>query len=163
VGDEDRSGLPAAVCRIAAGFDTALAFLNFALECSGEVIQTAEGETARGRVTISTLHKAKGLEWPVVFLSATKGVFPHKRRANDPEEERLFYVGATRAKETLHLTWSALDLRGNEAGPSRFLAYASPQVGSGSKDAYCNECKATVVVGRCEHGVEAKPAAVAVE
>ncbi len=93
------------------------------------------GETHGNRITLSTLHAAKGLEWPVVFLvGCVEGVLPH-RRVLDPsvreaaptdveEERRLFYVGVTRARDRLFLTRAARRrLRGKERplAPSRFL------------------------------------------
>jgi DNA helicase-2/ATP-dependent DNA helicase PcrA len=80
------------------------------------------------RVTLMTLHSAKGLEFPVVFLTGMEeGVFPHSRSLNDPdeieEERRLCYVGLTRARERLYLSW-ALHRRVHGYGvgePSRFL------------------------------------------
>ena len=60
------------------------------------------------RVLLSTVHQAKGLEWPVVIiLWAVEGMFPSSRsiaeEADDAEERRLFYVAVTRAKERLHI------------------------------------------------------------
>jgi len=76
-----------------------------------------------------TLHIAKGLEFPVVFMIGLEdGVFPHMRSMTDPaeleEERRLAYVGITRAKERLYLThaWSRNLWGGsNYNPPSRFL------------------------------------------
>ena len=82
-----------------------------------------------GAVTLMTLHIAKGLEFPVVFIVGLEdGVFPHMRSMTDPaeleEERRLAYVGITRAKERLYLThaWSRSLYGGsNYNPPSRFL------------------------------------------
>jgi DNA helicase-2/ATP-dependent DNA helicase PcrA len=68
-----------------------------------------EGEDHGGMVTLMTLHTAKGLEFPVVFLTGLEdGVFPHMRSLNDPqeleEERRLAYVGVTRAQHRLYLS-----------------------------------------------------------
>ena len=80
-------------------------------------------------VTLMTLHNAKGLEYPAVFLTGLEdGVFPHMRALGDPkeleEERRLCYVGITRAEERLYLTraWSR-NMWGqtNYNGASRFL------------------------------------------
>ncbi|QGZ89033.1 DNA helicase PcrA [Microcystis aeruginosa] len=63
------------------------------------------------KVSLMTLHSAKGLEFPIVFLvGLEQGIFPHNRSLNDPialeEERRLCYVGVTRAKEQLFLTYA---------------------------------------------------------
>jgi DNA helicase II / ATP-dependent DNA helicase PcrA len=87
-----------------------------------------ELKDAEGRVTLMTLHSAKGLEFPAVFMTGLEeGVFPHARSMGDPdeieEERRLCYVGVTRAKERLTLSW-ALHRRIHGYGvgePSRFL------------------------------------------
>ncbi len=79
-------------------------------------------------VTLMTLHSAKGLEFPVVFLTGMEeGVFPHSRSMHDPEEieeeRRLCYVGLTRAREQLFLSYALhRRLHGYGLGePSRFL------------------------------------------
>jgi len=63
-----------------------------------------------GLVTLMTLHNAKGLEYPVVFISGCEdGVFPHSRAIDEgelEEERRLFYVGVTRAMRQLYLTYA---------------------------------------------------------
>jgi DNA helicase-2/ATP-dependent DNA helicase PcrA len=87
-----------------------------------------EWQDGPARVTLMTLHSAKGLEFPVVFMTGLEEeVFPHARSMGDPqeieEERRLCYVGVTRAKARLYLTW-ALHRRIHGYGvgePSRFL------------------------------------------
>ena len=81
-------------------------------------------------VTLMTFHNAKGLEYPVVFLTGLEdGIFPHMRSLGDPkeleEERRLCYVGITRAEKRLYLSraWSRnMWGQNNYNGPSRFLA-----------------------------------------
>jgi DNA helicase-2/ATP-dependent DNA helicase PcrA len=82
-----------------------------------------------GIVTLMTLHNAKGLEYPVVFMIGCEdGIFPHMRsiEAGDIDEERrLCYVGITRARRELYMTYTrerALYGRRDAAIPSRFLA-----------------------------------------
>ncbi len=85
--------------------------------------------SADGAVPLMTLHSAKGLEFPVVFIvGAEEGLFPHARALQDPEameeERRLCYVGMTRAKERLYLTYTGLRrLYGSVQfnAPSRFV------------------------------------------
>ncbi len=88
-----------------------------------------ELEEGAGAVTLMTLHNAKGLEYPAVFLAGLEdGIFPHMRTLGDPEEmeeeRRLAYVGITRAQDRLYLTsaWSRMLFGGtNYNPPSRFL------------------------------------------
>ncbi|MDR3772712.1 MAG: 3'-5' exonuclease, partial [Terracidiphilus sp.] len=90
------------------------------------------------RVTLMTLHAAKGLEFPLVFLAGLEeGLFPHSRTLNNPEEleeeRRLCYVGMTRAMNTLILTRAHYRRRyGNDAPevsmPSRFLEEVPTQL-----------------------------------
>ncbi len=105
------------------------AFLEqVSLVADADSIPDANRESG-GVVTLMTLHTAKGLEFPVVFLSGLEdGVFPHLRTLGDPgelaEERRLAYVGITRAKQRLYLSraltrsaWGAPSWN----PPSRFL------------------------------------------
>jgi DNA helicase-2/ATP-dependent DNA helicase PcrA len=87
-----------------------------------------EVDEKAGGVTLMTLHSAKGLEFPVVFLTGMEeGVFPHSRSMGHPEEleeeRRLCYVGITRAKERLILSYAMhRRIQGYGVGePSRFL------------------------------------------
>jgi DNA helicase-2/ATP-dependent DNA helicase PcrA len=80
---------------------------------------------------LSTIHQAKGLEWPAVFvIGLIEGQFPHSKSLNrdeDLEEERrLFYVAVTRAKDELYLTYPQTSFYGSGmgrtlTGPSRFV------------------------------------------
>ena len=97
-----------------------------------DVDSMQDGEAA----TLMTLHNAKGLEFPVVFITGMEdGVFPHMRSLGEPaeleEERRLAYVGITRAMERLYLTraWSRNLWGGNNYNPpSRFLGELPKQL-----------------------------------
>ena len=86
-------------------------------------------EATEPMVTLMTLHNAKGLEFPVVFLTGMEeGLFPHSRSLNEErleEERRLCYVGITRARDTLYLSYARSRTLHGSAGyklPSRFLS-----------------------------------------
>jgi DNA helicase-2/ATP-dependent DNA helicase PcrA len=95
------------------------------------LVSDADSYSAEARVTLMTLHAAKGLEFPLVFLAGMEeGLFPHSRTFTDPtgleEERRLCYVGMTRAMDTLVMTRARYRRRyGNDmpeaSVPSRFL------------------------------------------
>lgn len=94
------------------------------LVADADEIPDAEG----GVVTLMTLHTAKGLEFPVVFLTGMEdGVFPHQRvtdRAEMEEERRLAYVGITRARERLYVSRAVMRRQWgapSSSPPSRFL------------------------------------------
>jgi DNA helicase II / ATP-dependent DNA helicase PcrA len=113
--------------RTAAGDEATLdAFLEqVSLVADADTVPDASG----GVVTLMTLHTAKGLEFPVVFLTGMEdGVFPHLRSLSDPdemaEERRLAYVGITRARERLYLSRSLSRAAWGAPAwnpPSRFL------------------------------------------
>ena len=95
----------------------------------------AEADAAGEGVTLSTLHRAKGLEWDAVFLPMLEeGTLPIRQSASDPaalaEERRLLYVGITRARRHLVLSWAAnrIGAKGSavRARPSRFIAELRP-------------------------------------
>jgi len=89
-----------------------------------------------GGVTLTTVHMAKGLEWPFVSLAGLEdGLFPLGRSTEQPggveEERRLCYVGLTRARERLYLSWARTRYRNGRlelAEPSRFLDALPPHV-----------------------------------
>ena len=97
----------------------------------GAVADSAQGGPApdEGSVTLMTLHTAKGLEFPVVFLTGLEdGTFPHRRSLADEvqlsEERRLAYVGITRARRFLRLSRAAMRSAWGQPEwlpPSRFL------------------------------------------
>jgi DNA helicase-2/ATP-dependent DNA helicase PcrA len=94
------------------------------------LVTDLDGIDQSSAVTLMTLHNAKGLEFPAVFLTGLEdGVFPHMRSLGDPkeleEERRICYVGITRAEERLYLTraWTrSLWGQTNYNGASRFLS-----------------------------------------
>ncbi len=114
-----------------------------------ENVALVEQETTRDiaqspdRVTLMTLHGAKGLEFPVVFmLGMEEGLFPHSRSLTDPnqmeEERRLCYVGMTRAREELHLTYASRRYffgRREVFSPSRFLSEIPKELTDKKQDA----------------------------
>jgi DNA helicase-2/ATP-dependent DNA helicase PcrA len=102
------------------------AFLAHAVLESGE----GQAEAWEDCVQMMTLHTAKGLEFPVVFLCGMEdGLFPHQRSLNDAEgleeERRLCYVGTTRAMKQLYMTYAdqrRLHGQDNYGTPSRFIS-----------------------------------------
>ena len=126
-GDDDGAGDEAALVPAApSGLDRVQAFL----EAISLVTDLDDVEGDKRAVTLMTLHSAKGLEYPVVFLTGLEdGIFPHMRSLGDPdeleEERRLCYVGITRARERLYLchAWSRTLFGSTDFyPPSRFLS-----------------------------------------
>jgi DNA helicase-2/ATP-dependent DNA helicase PcrA len=103
-----------------------------------EVALVADADSRRddeGLVTLMTLHNAKGLEYPIVFMiGCEEGVFPHSRSLDEgtlEEERRLCYVGITRAMRDLYLTFArrrAVFGAQNYGLPSRFLSEIPPDL-----------------------------------
>ena len=123
---ESRSGANAGATDLLAAF-----LAHTALE-AGE----AQADQFQDAVQLMTLHSAKGLEFPLVFLAGVEeGLFPHSMSAEDPdrleEERRLCYVGITRAMQQLYLTHAeSRRLHGSESYPmpSRFLREIPPEL-----------------------------------
>ncbi|MBQ6130531.1 UvrD-helicase domain-containing protein [Candidatus Saccharibacteria bacterium] len=112
------------------------------------LMSSADESSAKNSVTLMTLHAAKGLEFPVVFLvGLEEGLFPSGRaeaEAEVEEERRLAYVGMTRAMERLFLSWaqSRFSFGGRNYGmPSRFLTELGfePFGGNEFEDRYNDE------------------------
>jgi DNA helicase II / ATP-dependent DNA helicase PcrA len=137
LGEQQRAAVPASGLAAIAGTDaadapppTGLGRIQAFLEGISLVtdLDGADGSD-NSAVTLMTLHTAKGLEFPVVFLTGMEdGVFPHSRSLGEPdeleEERRLCYVGITRARERLYLchAWSRSLFGATEYyPPSRFL------------------------------------------
>ncbi len=100
------------------------------------LVTAVDEEQGTTGVTLLTAHMAKGLEWAVVALAGLEdGLFPLSRTVSEPggveEERRLCYVGLTRAREKLYLSWARTRYRNGRldlAEPSRFLEAVPPEV-----------------------------------
>ena len=144
---------------VAGEFDT----IDELIERSALVADTDDLADDDSKVTLMTLHSAKGLEYPAVFLIGMEdGVFPHIRALSEPaeleEERRLAYVGITRAMRRLTLThaWSRM-LHGNRQynPPSRFLKEIPSDLVEESGDDLADRSyrrRAEWGAGRSEHG-----------
>jgi len=130
--DQNRLANIEEILTVARQFDTenpGEGHLEAFLEQSALVNDTDDWETENDRVTLMTLHAAKGLEFPVVFLIAVEqGLLPHERSSSDrsqlEEERRLLFVGITRAESELRLSLATQrDFRGRRQYtiPSDFL------------------------------------------
>jgi len=94
------------------------------------LVEAGPRNESKNAITLMTLHAAKGLEFPIVFIvGMEEGIFPHSRslweKEQLEEERRLCYVGITRAKETLFLSYASKRLFYGETtsnAPSRFLS-----------------------------------------
>jgi DNA helicase-2/ATP-dependent DNA helicase PcrA len=103
------------------------------LEDAALITDVDEYDEKADAVTLITLHAAKGLEFPVVFIvGMEEGLLPHMRSYDDPaqmeEERRLCYVGMTRAEERLYLVRAFRRTFGGHNPPSRFLADIPPDL-----------------------------------
>lgn len=125
-------------------------------------------ENSDSKVTLMTLHAAKGLEFPVVFLTGLdEGLFPHSRTLLDPsqveEERRLAYVGITRAERQLYVTNATTRTmygRISAYMPSRFLAEIPPQLMEDyHRKSVMPQSRTTAVPGKQRVSILTKPVA----
>lgn len=125
-------------------------------------------ESSDSKVTLMTLHAAKGLEFPVVFLTGLdEGLFPHSRTLLDPaqveEERRLAYVGITRAERQLYVTNAVTRTmygRISAYMPSRFLAEIPPQfMEDYHRKSAMPQSRTTAVPGKQRVSILTKPVA----
>lgn len=125
-------------------------------------------ESSDSKVTLMTLHAAKGLEFPVVFLTGLdEGLFPHSRTLLDPsqveEERRLAYVGITRAERQLYVTNATTRTmygRISAYMPSRFLAEIPPQlIEDYHRKSAMPQSRTTAVPGKQRVSILTKPVA----
>ena len=85
--------------------------------------EIGEESSLQGKITISTIHAAKGLEWPCVFIPSTyQGSIPHSRAEDTDEERRLLYVAMTRAQALLYMSCPVKNSTGEETTMSPFLS-----------------------------------------
>jgi superfamily I DNA/RNA helicase len=99
------------------------------------LVLAGDERTSRGAaVAVSTIHRAKGLEFDRVWVAgAEEGRLPHARSVRDgqeAEERRLGYVAVTRARHTLHVSWSATR-SGRPREPSRYVAVLDAEPATG--------------------------------
>ncbi|AMW33706.2 DNA helicase-2 / ATP-dependent DNA helicase PcrA [Fervidobacterium changbaicum] len=97
---------------MASFYDSTEEFLSELIISEAREAELDRNEEEGGKVTLTTVHQAKGLEWKIVFvIGVNPGDFPHFLALKDgsiDEEERLFYVAITRAKDMLYITHSVL-------------------------------------------------------
>lgn len=109
------------------------------------LVSSADTDAGKEKVTLMTIHAAKGLEFPVVFIvGMEEGIFPHSRiyeagPSELEEERRLCYVGMTRAREELHLSYAQSRLQFGQRGyntASRFIADMGDQIAAIDEPTY---------------------------
>ena len=114
---------------VAMRFPKLTGFLEQVALVESEYFAGEKSSNAKNGIRLMTLHQAKGLEFPVVFIvGVEEGILPHSRSLDDlhalEEERRLFYVGITRAKQRLYITYANKRFifgRGSFSVKSRFI------------------------------------------
>ena len=103
--------------RMAANYNDVKRFISFIMRFSKEKKHDPNS------VQLMTIHKSKGLEFPIVFVAGVnQGLLPHEKNKNVDEEKRLMYVAITRAEKILHIS-STEQYNGKESEESEFIAY----------------------------------------
>lgn len=102
--------------RMASNYNDAKRFIFFMMKFSKEKKHDPNS------VQLMTIHKSKGLEFPIVFVAGVnQGLLPHEKSENIDEEKRLMYVAITRAEKILHIS-STEQYNGKESKESDFVA-----------------------------------------
>lgn len=103
--------------RMAANYNDVKRFISFIMRFSKEKKHDPNS------VQLMTIHKSKGLEFPIVFVAGVnQGLLPHEKNKNVDEEKRLMYVAITRAEKILHIS-STEQYNGKESEESEFITY----------------------------------------
>jgi DNA helicase-2/ATP-dependent DNA helicase PcrA len=109
-------------------FNTVDGLLDYIEETIAAAEAARRGEEGIDRVTLMSIHRSKGLEWPIVFLvGASEMLLPHGKAEDVNEERRLAYVAITRARDELHVSYTTTARFGSKSmdlEASRFLAEA---------------------------------------
>ena len=103
--------------RMASNYKDVKRFLSFMMKFA------KEKKTDSNSVQLMTIHKSKGLEFPIVFVAGVnQGLLPHEKNKNKDEEKRLMYVAMTRAEKILNIS-STQQYNGNDIAESEFISY----------------------------------------
>ncbi len=103
--------------RMASNYNDPKRFISFMLKFS------KEKKTDPDSVQLMTIHKSKGLEFPIVFVAGVnQGLLPHEKNENPDEEKRLMYVAMTRAEKILNIS-STKQYNGKDADESEFISF----------------------------------------
>ena len=121
---------------VAAKFQNLAIFLENIALVQDNYLADIPQQSQQGAITLMSLHAAKGLEFPIIFMvGMEEGLLPHSRSLYNPdqleEERRLCYVGITRAKDKLYFSYTQHRWQYGQNSPalkSRFLSEISPQL-----------------------------------
>lgn len=128
--------------RAAGRFPTVGELLDYVDDTLERAARAKREATSSDVVTLCSIHRSKGLEWPVVFvLGVNDKILPHAMAEDQDEERRLFYVACTRARDSLQLSCvsrAAVSNRVLDLAPSKFLAEVGINLGAdgGSKESH---------------------------